>query len=98
VLGDVGAQEGVEAAGTGVRRGKKVRREQNLEAARARNGDGVGVVIHAHPLASEMVEIASESAPNIEDETQIEGLQVASVGALHVKQALPPNGLHAAET
>jgi hypothetical protein len=55
-------------------------------------------VIHAHPFAAKMLKIAPESTPDIKHETQIEGLQMPSVRALNVKQALPPHGLEPAET
>jgi len=72
VLGDVSAQQGIEAAWAGVGRGQEVGRKIDLKTTRARHGDGLRIVIHAHPFATEMVKIASQSASNIENEVQVE--------------------------
>ena len=80
--------QGIEAARTGVGRGQEVGRKIDLKTTRVRHGDGLGVVVHPHPCAPEMVKIASESAADIEDAGAGPG-GLEGIGVARVKGGIP---------
>lgn len=54
-----------------------------------RNPDGLGIVVNAHAVATQMQQVAPYSAADIESAAELESTDVPSIGSLHVNKALP---------
>src|SRR4051812_45475111 len=86
-------QHRVEPSGLGVLTGHEFVRGEGGEPAAARFLHGRLVVVDADAAAVEVLQVATDTAADVEDVTEAEAAEVPPVRRLDVEQALPPDGL-----
>ena len=90
VLEHVRVQEGVESRRLRVGRCQELLDGVRVQASGSRDPDGVGVVIHADRTLTEIQEVSTEPASDIECSTEVKPSEVPAVGCLNVDEAAKP--------